>query len=78
MRRLILLILAAFTISAHADDKVIYRKEEKHQFQGSKLKGQIKKPDLTYIYRRQGLRAEKILKIPDNFDDEVLFDASQF
>lgn len=65
-------------LAAAAEDKVIFRKTEKHRFQGSKLKGQIKKPDLTYIYRRQGLRAEKILKIPEDFNDEILFDASQF
>ena len=76
--KLWIFVLCFVSIPAFADNKVIYRKEEKHQFQGSKLKGQVKKPDLSYIYRRQGLRAEKILKIPDNFDDEILFDASQF
>lgn len=48
---------------------------DKHQFQGLKLKGQLKKPDLTYIYKRKGIRAEKILNIPENFNDEALSDS---
>ncbi|NUM88589.1 MAG: hypothetical protein HUU37_05230 [Bdellovibrionales bacterium] len=72
------ILLLLFAFSAAADDKVIVRKTERHQFSGSSLRGKLKKPDLSYIYRRQGLRAEKILKIPDDFNEEIQSDASQF
>jgi hypothetical protein len=47
-------------------------KNDKHQFSGLKLKGQLKKPDLSYIYKRKRIKAEKILNIPEDFNDEVV------
>jgi hypothetical protein len=47
---------------------------DKFKFQGLKLKGQLKKPDLSYIYKRKGIRAEKIVNIPENFNDEIAHD----
>ncbi len=61
-----------------APPKVVFKKTEKHQFQGSRLKGQLKKPELSYIYQRKGLRAEKIVNVPEKFDDEILRGAGQF
>lgn len=55
-----------------------YKKSEEHQFVGSKLKGQLKKPELSYIYQRKGLRAERIVNVPENFDEEILSGAGQF
>lgn len=58
--------------------KKIYKKTESHQFSGAKLKGQLKKPDLSYIYQRKGLRAEQIVNVPENFDAEINAGAGQF
>jgi len=60
------------------EPKVIYKPTESHTFQGLKLKGQLKKPDLSYIYKRTGLRSEQIVDIPENFDDEIIQGAGQF
>jgi hypothetical protein len=49
-------------------------KNDKHQFSGLKLKGQLKKPELTYIYKRKGVRAEKIVNIPEDFNEQVVRD----
>lgn len=56
----------------------IYKKSETLQFSGSKLKGQFKKPDLSYIYERKGLRQEQIVHIPENFNKEIINAASEF
>lgn len=58
--------------------KIVYKKTESHEFSGAKLKGQLKKPDLSYIYERKGLRAEQIVNIPDNFNAEITRGAAQF
>lgn len=58
--------------------KVVFRKSETHKFQSLMLKGQLKKPDLGYIYKRKGLRAEQIVDIPENFNDEITQGAGQF
>ena len=58
--------------------KVIFRKSESHKFSGLRLKGQLKKPELSYIYKRKGVRAEQIINIPRNFDEEIVNGAEQF
>lgn len=63
---------------AASQAKKIFKKTELHQFAGSKLKGQLKKPDLSYIYQRKGLRAEQIVNVPENFDQEIAVGAGQF
>ncbi len=56
----------------------VFKKSESHKFSGLRLKGQLKKPDLTFIYKRKGLRQEQIVDIPETFNNEVLEGASQF
>jgi hypothetical protein len=66
---------------ARAEDeekKVVYRKSESHQFSGSRLKGEYKKPDLSYIYERKGIKQEQIIHIPENFNDEIIHGADNF
>ena len=58
--------------------KIVFKKTEQHRFQGSRLKGQLKKPELSYIYQRKGLRAEKIVNVPEKFDEEILRGTGQF
>lgn len=58
--------------------KIIFKKTESHKFSGITLKGQLKKPDLSYIYKRKGLRSEKIVNIPEQFNDEIIQGAGQF
>lgn len=61
-----------------APKRFVVKPVEKHEFTGLTLKGQLKKPDLSYIYKRQGLRAEQIVNIPENFNDEIIQGAGQF
>ena len=58
--------------------RTVFKKSESYQFSGSKLKGRLKKPELSYIYKRKGLRQEQIVNIPENFNDEILNGAGQF
>ena len=61
-----------------AQTRAGFQRSESHKFSGLKLNGQLKKPDLAYIYKRKGLRSEKIVNIPENFNDEILQGAGQF
>jgi hypothetical protein len=76
--------LFAFALSAWADDtgaekkKSEIKRTQTESFSGLKLKGQLKKPDLSYIYKRTGLRTEQIVDIPENFDDEIIQGAGTF
>jgi hypothetical protein len=69
---LVLILLGLGSVVWSKDPPAL--KNDKHQFSGLKLKGQLKKPDLTYIYKRKGVRAEKILNIPEDFNDQVVRD----
>ena len=86
MRIFLLILMAQFPASAGfaADDAsgrkttVTFKKTESHRFSGLKLKGELKKPDLSYFYQRKGLRAEQIVNIPEHFNEEIAHGASQF
>jgi len=84
MLMLVLVLVLSSTVgvgSARAAEgvkKKIYKEKESHRFAGAQLKGRLKKPDLTYIYQRKGLRAERIVNVPENFNDEILAGAQQF
>ena len=57
---------------------VVPKKTESHKFGGLNLRGQLKKPELGYIYKRRGLRQEQIINIPDDFNGEILQGAGKF
>ena len=57
---------------------VVFKKSESHQFSGTHLQGQLKKPELSYIYERKGLKQEQIVNIPERFDDEIIEGAGKF
>lgn len=80
MTILMTLLAAVADDNPEATSKVqkVYRKSEQHEYSGSKLKGQLKKPELSYIYQRKGLRAERIVNVPENFDEEIISGAGQF
>jgi len=88
MMRIVFFFFFLFQQEGHATEsvppatpeknKVIYRKSESHQFSGSRLKGEYKKPDLSYIYERKGIKQEQIIRIPDDFNDEIIHGADQF
>jgi hypothetical protein len=75
-------IITFFCVVVWADQapekKVVYKKSETHKFEGLKLKGEFKKPDLSYIYQRKGIRSEQIVDIPDNFNSKIREDAERF
>lgn len=48
------------------------------KFSGFKLKGDLKKPDLSYIYKRRGVKNEQIVNIPTDFYDEIRQGENQF
>lgn len=52
--------------------------QSKMSFSGLKLQGQLKKPDLSYIYKRRGLKAEQIVNIPEDFNEEIVQGAGRF
>lgn len=52
--------------------------QSKVSFSGLKLQGQLKKPDLSYIYKRRGLKAEQIVNIPEDFNEEIVQGAGRF
>lgn len=54
------------------------RAESSVSFSGLKLTGRLKKPDLSYIYRRRGLRAEQIVNIPEDFNEDIVQGAGKF
>lgn len=58
--------------------KEVPKKVESHKFSDLKLKGQLKKPELSYIYKRKGLRSEQIVDIPENFNEKILQGAGRF
>jgi hypothetical protein len=60
------------------DKKVVYKKSETHKFSGLKLKGEFKKPDLSYIYQRKGIRSEQIIDIPGDFNAQIRDDSNRF
>lgn len=64
--------------SPPAQPTIIFKKAERHQFSGSQLKGQLKKPELSYIYKRRGLKQDKIVNIPENFNEKIINGAKQF
>lgn len=47
------------------------------RFTGMTLKGQLKKPELSYSYKRSDLQSEQLIEIPENFNDSILQDAVQ-
>lgn len=54
------------------------RRVATQKFSGLKLKGQLKKPDLSYIYKRKGLRADQVVEVPNDFNDEIVESALAF
>ncbi len=81
--RLIIVLLLLWSVGVLADQKekgkkVIFKKSETHVFSGLKLKGEYKKPDLSYIYQRKGIRSEQIIDIPDDFNREIREDGNHF
>lgn len=81
--RVCLLLMMAFCFQVigatkASDTKVRFKKTEHHQFTGAKLEGKLKKPELSYIYERKGLRQEQIVNIPENFDDKIVEGAGEF
>jgi hypothetical protein len=82
-----LAVIFLLSVSAGAEEpapsqapapKIVSRKEETHKFSSLKLKGALKKPELSYIYKRKGVRAEKIVNVPENFNAEFVQDSSRF
>ena len=76
------LILLGYSLKAEENKpdkktRIVFRKEESHKFSGSKLKGKLKKPEISYIYQRKGLRQEKVVNIPENFDAEIIHTAEK-
>lgn len=61
-----------------AKKRVRYKQKESHKFGSLSLKGRLKKPELGYIYKRGGLRQEKIINIPEHFNGEIIQGAGRF
>jgi hypothetical protein len=78
-RLCLVLVICFFTGNLKAQEKkIIYKKSETHKFNGLKLKGEFKKPDLSYIYQRKGIRSEQIIDIPEDFNRDIREDGQRF
>jgi len=82
IRRLYLVVILMICFSGRflygAEKQIVYKKSETHKFSGLKLKGEFKKPDLSYIYQRKGIRSEQIVDIPEDFNREIREDGQRF
>jgi hypothetical protein len=80
IRRLYLVVVVClYGLASEANEKqIVYKKSETHKFSGLKLKGEFKKPDLSYIYQRKGIRSEQIVDIPEDFNREIREDGERF
>lgn len=78
-----LLFCAALTtgIASAKPAKNQQKEAEVHRFTGLTLKGQLKKPELSYSYKRSDLQpgqpTDQLIEIPENFNDAILPDAAQ-
>ncbi len=76
---LMICLFCASSVKLNAAEKtIVYKKTESHKFNGLKLKGEFKKPNLSYIYQRKGMRSEQIVDIPENFNREIRDDGQRF
>lgn len=81
MKILLFLFFSSLAFGSGESEKqtrVIFKKSESHKFSGLKLKGQLKKPELSYIYQRKGIKSEQIVDIPENFNEEIREDSHGF
>ena len=81
--KILLLVLAFFIFGAlpafgAKRRTVATRRVATQRFSGLKLKGQLKKPDLSYIYKRKGLRADQVVEVPNDFNAEIVESALAF
>ena len=78
-RLYLVMAICFFGLSTWAAQKqIVYKKSETHKFSGLKLKGEFKKPDLSYIYQRKGIRSEQIIDIPEDFNRDIREDGQRF
>lgn len=63
---------------ANAAEPNATRRVATQKFSGLKLKGQLKKPDLSYIYKRKGLRADQVVDVPEDFNQETIDSSLSF
>jgi len=82
--KLLLVLLLCTTVHARpkpkakTTDAAPSRRVATQKFSGLKLKGQLKKPDLSYIYKRKGLRADQVVDVPEDFNREIIDSALSF
>ena len=69
---------ATATDNIESKTKKVFKSSESHLFTDLHLKGQMKKPEITYIYKRKGIRSEKIIALPENFNSDIAMGAGQF
>jgi hypothetical protein len=76
-------VLFSLNFQAGAGDRKTVQKtrsqpSETHRFEVMKLRGNLRKPKINYRFVRSSLKVDRIIKIPENFDDRIAADASQF
>ena len=81
LSKLMFILMLCGTVNAKPVAKpraAVSRRVATQKFSGLKLKGQLKKPDLSYIYKRKGLRADQVVDVPEDFNRDIIDSALSF
>lgn len=77
MKRLIAMMVLSLAAVAHADDKksapnVRYQKTTVYDFEDDTIEGDLTRPDGEYVEARKEVKHTNLIRIRDNFKDEVM------
>jgi len=77
MKRLIAIGILGLAAVAHAEDKkaapnVRYQKTTVYDFESDTIEGDLTRPDGEYVEARKEVKHTNLIRIRDNFKDEVM------
>ena len=77
MKRLIVIGILGLAGLAHAEDKkaapnVRYQKTTVYDFEDDTIEGDLSRPDGEYVEARKEVKHTNLIRIRDNFKDEVM------
>lgn len=72
LRLLAILALAAPALPAVAQERVEYAKETVIDFEDDTIEGDLTRPDGAYVDARQNVQHTNLIRVRENFREEVL------
>lgn len=63
---------AGYVTEKHGNTTVKYKKKTQYDFEGSNIDGLYNKPSGSYISNIKDVKARSIIRIRENFDNEVI------